>query len=412
MKNYVLTATEGRFNKREKERQHIEKCVRGGRIVEANEPGTMEKWLRRKGVPESARKAIMAQVPVGSVVHADGLAEEGSVSEPLSVGLERLLGENNFMGVSFLKRGGTASRSVGRVNIRRGRGFGTGFLVSPRLLLTNNHVLETESEASDSTVEFDFEVGVDRDFLSPVIFELLPNLLFLTDRDLDYTLVAVAEESTNNKSLSDYGFLPLADDEGSTVNGDRVNIIQHPNGERKQVAIRDNQVIDMLDDFLHYKADTSPGSSGSPVFNDFWEVVALHHSGVPRRNANGDILAVDGSLWRRSMGDHRVSWIANEGVLLSSILDHIRRTDVSREATSLKDEFLDQSGRLAIVNDDNPPLTSIRVSTAQSVQSTATVTIPLKIEIGVGPNVNAVASTEESAEEELAMKDNPFIHHG
>ena len=71
-------------------------------------------------------------------------------------------------------------------------------------------------------------------------------------------------------------------------------IIQHPSGERKQLALRENQVVDVLDNFLHYRTDTSPGSSGSPVFNDQWEIVALHHSGVPKKDAQGRILTKDG----------------------------------------------------------------------------------------------------------------------
>ena len=51
--------------------------------------------------------------------------------------------------------------------------------------------------------------------------------------------------------------------------GQWVNIIQHPNGERKQLALRQNNIIDMLDDFLQYETDTAPGSSGSPTFSFF-----------------------------------------------------------------------------------------------------------------------------------------------
>jgi endonuclease G, mitochondrial len=47
------------------------------------------------------------------------------------------------------------------------------------------------------------------------------------------------------------------------------------------VALRDNRIVDVFDNFLHYEADTQPGSSGSPVFNDQWELVALHHASVP-----------------------------------------------------------------------------------------------------------------------------------
>jgi V8-like Glu-specific endopeptidase len=30
---------------------------------------------------------------------------------------------------------------------------------------------------------------------------------------------------------------------------------------------------------VQYLTDTMPGSSGSPVFNDKWELIVLHHSG-------------------------------------------------------------------------------------------------------------------------------------
>jgi len=85
--------------------------------------------------------------------------------------------------------------------------------------------------------------------------------------------------------------------------GEYVTIIQHPEGKRKQIALRENQVVDMLDDFAHYRTDTAPGSSGSPVFNDQWEIVALHHSGVPKKDSQGRILARDGSVWDSSMGE-------------------------------------------------------------------------------------------------------------
>ncbi|MFJ1567897.1 trypsin-like serine peptidase [Streptomyces erythrochromogenes] len=82
-----------------------------------------------------------------------------------------------------------------------------------------------------------------------------------------------------------FGSLPLKEAQGKAVIGELVSIIQHPNGEPKQLALRDDQIVDVLDDFVHYSADTARGSSGAPVFNDQWEVVALHHAavGVPAR---------------------------------------------------------------------------------------------------------------------------------
>ncbi len=55
-----------------------------------------------------------------------------------------IIGTEDFLGVSYLEAGVGAARAVGRVVIREGgqvAGFGTGSLVSPTLLLTNNHVL-------------------------------------------------------------------------------------------------------------------------------------------------------------------------------------------------------------------------------------------------------------------------------
>jgi hypothetical protein len=66
------------------------------------------------------------------------------------------------------------------------------------------------------------------------------------------------------------------------VRGNRVNIIQHPRGQPQKVVVTLNYVVkDMSETRVHYLADTDHGSSGSPVFNKNWEVVALHHSGSP-----------------------------------------------------------------------------------------------------------------------------------
>jgi hypothetical protein len=95
-----------------------------------------------------------------------------------------------------------------------------------------------------------------------------------------------------------------------------------------------------LEDFLHYHTDTAPGSSGSPVFNDQWEVVGLHHSGVPRRDEQGRILTRDGTLWQPDMGEHRIDWIANEGVRVSRIVQSIREQRLSDAQRRLRDDLL------------------------------------------------------------------------
>lgn len=74
--------------------------------------------------------------------------------------------------------------------------------------------------------------------------------------------------------------------------------------------------------FLEYTTDTLPGSSGSPAFNKDWELVAVHHSGVPRMRGE-DILLKDGQVWQPGVADSEIDWVANEGVRVSKLHDHL-----------------------------------------------------------------------------------------
>jgi hypothetical protein len=56
-------------------------------------------------------------------------------------------------------------------------------------------------------------------------------------------------------------------------------IIQHPEGLRKRIGYVRNQVSAFTDRVVHYLTDTQDGSSGSPVFNDAGQLIALHHAG-------------------------------------------------------------------------------------------------------------------------------------
>jgi len=55
-----------------------------------------------------------------------------------------------------------------------------------------------------------------------------------------------------------------------------VNIVQHPRGDPKRVAFRNNLVSGADATCIRYFTDTDAGSSGSPVCDDRWQVVAIH----------------------------------------------------------------------------------------------------------------------------------------
>jgi V8-like Glu-specific endopeptidase len=44
-----------------------------------------------------------------------------------------------------------------------------------------------------------------------------------------------------------------------------------------------NQVVEVTENCVQYLTDTMAGSSGAPVFNEEWQVVALHREGLEGR---------------------------------------------------------------------------------------------------------------------------------
>jgi endonuclease G len=91
------------------------------------------------------------------------------------------------------------------------------------------------------------------------------------------------------------------------------------------------------------------------VLNDQWEVVALHHSGVPRRDAEGRLLRRDGKVWQDGDGDDAVDWVANEGARVSVVLTHLAgRQDVAAPERALLAGMGPDSGLAAAGDTDSP----------------------------------------------------------
>ncbi|KIG18485.1 hypothetical protein DB30_00770 [Enhygromyxa salina] len=194
---------------------------------------------------------------------------------------ERTVDVGNFLPTWFLRVGFERARSVARIEIiDDGKTyFGTGFMVSPSLLMTNHHVLPSVAAARGARVFFDFEDDEHGRQLSPQVFVLQPDRYLFGDPVLDFALVAI-----DGDPGARWGAIPLCHAPTGVDVGARVNLIQHPRGGRKQVVIQGNHITKVVKSAIHYLADTEGGSSGSPVFNARWELVALHHWGGTRDN--------------------------------------------------------------------------------------------------------------------------------
>ena len=297
--------------------------------------------------------------------------------------LEAIIGGNDLLPIWFLNRGAELRRTVARIKVvtsKGAEGYGTGFLVGPGILITNRHVLDQSDIGGDSLLsivanavaEFDVEIvpqviapGKTRLVSStPAVFRLDPQTLLLTDawNALDYVLIALESKSIDGQhDISEYGYNRLSADMGKTVTGEPVFIIQHPNGESKKISLLNNRMMirDEKSSYLYYEADTEPGSSGSPVFNRQWEVVALHHSVEFARDPEDRILAKDGSLWNEAMGTAAIKTMSfNEGVRVSRIL---KQVETKREA-ALQD--IQDNPSLEIISDGGMRLLDNLLATA------------------------------------------------
>ena len=220
----------------------------------------------------------------------------------------------------FLRTGDILGRAV--VKIRRADGAcGTGFLVAPDVLLTNHHVLPDRRVASAALILANYEAEPPDGTPGVALIEATPDpsRLFVTQDELDFTFCGVS-------GLEALGSIPLRPATAALRPPDVVNIIQHPRGRPKEVAIRDNQLVrgDLV--VLHYACDTEPGSSGSPVFDHAWRLVAIHH-------ASSEADSRSGGRRQASIVDPGIRFL-NEGIRLSAIALWLETSEASGDGNS------------------------------------------------------------------------------
>lgn len=186
--------------------------------------------------------------------------------------LEKIIGkQSTLLPISWLEVGLQRSRPVVKVSLIDGT-YGSGFIVRNNYLLTTHHVIETIEAARTATIQFNYQEHVSGRSYEPVSVALDPDAGFRTSESNDWTLVMVREEVNG-----DWGAIDLAP-VSVEVNG-RANIIQHPGGQAKQISCYHNIIAYMDKTRIQYLTDTLPGSSGSPVFDSNWQLIAVHRSG-------------------------------------------------------------------------------------------------------------------------------------
>ena len=232
--------------------------------------------LDERRVPAHGQPLLGTKSPLASRVFAAIHPPQEPIKDQQVI-LEKINLTADFLPVRFLYEGAIKARAV--VRIYTPTSLGTGFLVAPGYIMTNNHVLPTFDIATNSIAEFFYEEGE-----KVVRIALVPKDCYITSPDLDFTIVAIEV----NSAISGVKHITLSRNSNVIVASEPVNIIQHPSGRKKEIAIHNNKVTKILDIVIKYETDTEPGSSGSPVFNNDWELVALHHSGESFGNGRAE----------------------------------------------------------------------------------------------------------------------------
>ena len=241
---------------------------------------------------------------------------------------EKAISQDDMLSYAFLRGGMQAGVAVARMRVARYEGgqllksaggnsvnyLGTGWLLTNDLIITNHHVINARDQneppatsadfklqAQNTRVQFDFDAENTEGTWVEVAGLEAANL------PLDYTILRLAAPVQRPP-------LPLLSDQIQVVpdKPKTVNIIQHPNGKAKKVALRNNHIFDAPYPKVRYFTDTETGSSGSPVFDDDWRVIALHRAS-----------SLVGGV---SYQGQKTAWV-NEGVQIKAILDHLQSTN-------------------------------------------------------------------------------------
>ncbi len=212
-------------------------------------------------------------------------------------------GASSLLGIAWLEVGLAKSGAVARV--RAAGGIGTAFLVAPGVLLTNHHV----AFDPDSAAAQEEQVVVWFNHQEPAPGAHAIELLERTgiarpaeaNREHDWALIRLAQPVALPVIALRPPPRPLEVD-------DRVCIIQHPEGGPKKISVHKNRVCDVNAGagLVQYLTDTLGGSSGSPVFDARWDLVALHHAATSVRVDNDRL-------------EHR-----NEGIAVEAVIRGIK----------------------------------------------------------------------------------------
>jgi endonuclease G len=229
-------------------------------------------------------------------------AETPAAREPSGMSMtalpEKIIFVNDLVPFGFLKGAERTGNSTVRLIVpsfqagrprtwpmgnKQKKYFGTGWLIGPKHVITNYHVINARDEGDPDASDADFKVQgekvvvhFDYDGEGAEGLKVTDTKVCAANKILDYTVIELPGTISRPALPLWGGKLELGSDSYLPV-----NIIQHPGGNPKQIGIRNNLAAQLTERDLSYFTDTEGGSSGSAVCNDNWSVIALHKASIP-----------------------------------------------------------------------------------------------------------------------------------
>lgn len=236
--------------------------------------------------------------------------------------LERNFGNEGFVFLPWYIQGLERCKAVAQVRTETGDGFGTGFLIrggdiAPALgdevlLLTNAHVVSNDPEVRKkhgSLLPEEAVIVFEAQGATAVEYKATKLLWTSAPEDLDATLLRLDQAVQGSLPCPLAAALPLLNAQPPQ----KIYIIGHPRGGKLTFSLYDNHLLDYDQRLIHYRTPTEKGSSGSPVFNQQWKLVALHHSGDKET---------------AKLNGQPGTYAANEGILIQKISEAVKAAGI------------------------------------------------------------------------------------
>lgn len=196
--------------------------------------------------------------------------------------------KQSMQAFEWMLRAISRGRTVAHIDDAIGNRVGTGFLVHGRdfgrkeeyLLMTNAHVLGEQKP----------QTGVDRVHakvsftkLEPRVDQLEVDEIVFENPELDVCIATLKPGLPGGIKCPELGTCENLRHEDPRS---RVFVIGHPGADNLKYSLYDNYFVKSSTHLLYYRSPTEKGNSGSPLFDESWDLVGVHHSFDPKESAN------------------------------------------------------------------------------------------------------------------------------